>query len=221
MENPSNTDLADLGVPAEMDRKCLPLLFVGLVFLTVAAPSKAATYDGRWWLSVDQRQQDGFVHGFVVCYSNLVDPKLFQESYRTYTTRLNGYLQAHPESQPEPAEATLRNIAGRPFAKPVHRPAPNETPKEYTAKWGANNDGDEWRGATSWNLGYVEGFLECYSRHTKSEYGTFSKPPEWYANAIANWYGVRADDPAEINASRENDKIPEVLFRFRDKPEAK
>ena len=204
-----------------MNGKYLPLLLGGLAFLAGVVSSNATNYDGRWWLSIDQQQRDGFVYGFVVCYSNLVDHKLFQESYRTYTTRLNGYLRAHPESLAEPVENTLRSMASPPFAKPVHRPAPNETPKEYTVKWGANNDGDEWRGATSWNLGYVEGFLECYSRDTKSEYGTFSKPPEWYANAIANCYGVKADDPAKINPSRENEKIPEVLFRFRDKPEAR
>jgi hypothetical protein len=205
-----------------VDRQYLSLVLVGLVFLTVAAPSKGAVFDGQWWLSVDQRQRDGFVYGFVVCYSNLVDRKLFQESYRAYATRLNGYLQAHPESLAEPVESTLRRVASPPFAKPVQRASvPNETPKESAAKWGANNDGDEWRGATSWNLGYVQGFLQCYSRHTKSEYGTFSKAPEWYANAIANWYGVKADDPEEINVSRRNEKIPEVLFRFRDKPEAK
>ena len=36
-------------------------------------------------------------------------------------------------------------------------------------------------------------------------------------NAIAGWYGTTATDPEEINVSRDDENIPEVLFRFHDK----
>jgi hypothetical protein len=204
-----------------MDRQYLALVFACLVLLTASAPSKPATYDGQWWLSINQRQRGGFQQGFVVCYSHFVNRKLFYESGRAYNMRLTEYLQGHPESLSEPVEATLLKIASPPYAKSIHRLPPNETPTELAAKWGAHNDGDEWRGADPWWLGYIQGFLECYSRHGKSKYGTFSKSPEWYVDAISNWYGTRADDEGAINESRAQEKIPEVLFRFRDKPEDK
>jgi hypothetical protein len=189
------------------------------ILLAPSAFGSSATYDGQWWLSLDERQRQGFVDGFEVCYVNLVDRKTFQGS--TYTSRLKlaEYLQAHSDSLREPVEISLlKSSKSRPL-KPVHKPlTPNETPEELHAKWGAHNDGDEWRGPDSWNLGYIQGFLECYSKHTKSEHGTFSKPPQWYADAIANWYGTKADDPEALDETKAGEKIPEVLFRFRDGP---
>lgn len=159
------------------------------------------------------------MYGFVVCYSNLVDRKPFQEPYRSYSTRLTGYLQTNPDSIPESVDVMLLKIANPPFAKTVHRPpTPNESAQASAAKWGVNNDGDEWRGTSSFQLGYVQGFLECYSKHTKHTDGIFSRPPEWYVKAIAEWYGTGIN-PEKINATRQHDKIPDVLFRFPDENE--
>ena len=97
----------------------------------------------------------------------------FQEPFDAYIMRLNEYVQAHPESMTEPVETTLRHVACPPFAKPVQRPSvPNETPKELAAKWGAHNDGDEWRGATTWNLWVC---LQCYSSTQNPSKGLFPK----------------------------------------------
>lgn len=158
----------------------------------------------------------GFVKGFVICYLNLVDQTPFRGfSFDTLSTSLTKYLQEHPESQSLPAESSLLKVSmllpkRKSFAKP------DETASEMAAKRGTNNDGDEWRGVDTFQLGYIEGFLQCYSRHTKQEYGTFSKPPDWYVNAIADWYGT-GPEPEESNPSRASEKIPELLFRLRDK----
>lgn len=163
-------------------------------------------------------QHRGFVQGFVVCYVNLVDRKTFRESFQAYNLRLNAYLKAHPEASSESLNILLPRLAAPPYAHPVHKSLPgNESPEEVNQKWGAHEDGDDWRGGSSWNLGFIQGFLNCYSNDTKQAYGNFSKSDEWYVSAISEWYGTKEGDPEIINLKRENEKIPEVLFRFRDK----
>ena len=34
---------------------------------------------------------------------------------------------------------------------------------------------------------------------------------------ISRWYGTKEGDPDALDMSRAQEKIPEVLFRFRDK----
>ena len=84
-------------------------------------------------------------------------------------------------------------------------------------KWGPYDSGDEWRASSQLErLGMIQGFLECYERHTHSERGTFSQPREWYVRKISDWYGVKPDDPSEVDPKTVKDKIPEVLFRLHD-----
>jgi hypothetical protein len=191
------------------------LLFLCLLPLSTHTSDQPTSHDGKWWLSIGERQRLGFVDGFEICYVYLVDSNTHLNKPFTLRLALTKYLQDHPESGPQQVESTLLKVNTQ---LPVKRPSthPNETPEERAAKWGAHNDGFDWRGPDTFNLGYIQGFLECYSKHTKQEYGTFSKLPEWYVKAIADWYGT-GPDPGQINLRREKEKIPEVLFRFRDK----
>jgi hypothetical protein len=198
------------------------LLFSAAALMSILVPLAAASandaYNGDWWLSVNERQRKGFVHGFVLCYSQLADHQLFQESYAAYSTRLQEYLREHAQQSSESMNVLLLRMAAPPYARPVRRTRSegNDTPKQLDAKWGAHEDADDWRAGRDWDLGYIQGFLECYAKDTKSKYGTFSRPADWYVKAISDWYGIKDDDPDSIDAKREKDKIPEVLFHFRD-----
>jgi len=207
----------DAGTRSLAQLLCLAAVLVSSVDLLGASGDNR--YDGKWWLSVNERQRRGFVHGFLLCYSELVDRQLFEESYSAYSSRLTEYLKAHPEASSESADVLLQRMAAPPYARPVHKPAGqgNETPEQLNVKWGPYENGDGWRAGAPWNLGYIQGFLECYSKHTKSEHGTFSKPAEWYVKVISRWYGTKEGDPDALDMSRAQEKIPEVLFRFRDK----
>jgi hypothetical protein len=191
------------------------LLLVCCLSLNVLASDQPTRYDGQWWLSISERQRVGYVRGFSICYLELVDRTAFDGgSLRLYSTSLTTDLQNHPESRSESAESILLKV-NKLLPRQKSSSPPNETPEELAAKWGANNDGDDWRGPDMFQLGYVQGFLDCYSKHTRLEYGTFSRTPKWYVDAIANWYGT-GPDPEQLNPSREKTRIPEVLFRFHD-----
>ncbi len=191
------------------------LLLACWVPSNVLASDQPTSFDGHWWLSVGERQRVGYVRGFSTCYVNLLDRSAFQGgSLHAYSILVTNYLQDHPQSLSETAERILLKVnTVMPKRKSLVRP--NETPEEIATKWGAHNDGDEWRGSDIFQLGYIQGFLECYSKQTQQEYGTFSRDPQWYVDAIAHWYGT-GPDPEQKNVSREEEEIPEVLFRFHD-----
>ncbi len=192
------------------------LLLVCCLSLNVLASGQPTSYDGQWWLSIGEHQRVGYVRGFSNCYVELVDRAAFDSgSLRLYSASLTKYLQDHPESRSESAESILIKVNTLLPKKKKSSAPPNETPEELAAKWGAHNDGDDWRGPDTFQLGYVQGFLECYSKRTQQKYGRFSKTPKWYVDAIANWYGT-GPDPEQLNPDRENEKVPEVLFRFHD-----
>jgi len=83
-------------------------------------------------------------------------------------------------------------------------------------------NGDEWRnGDEAEQNVLIRGFLECYTKRTKQEQGTFSRPIEYYVAAITKWYGtwINPDDPddhSQVDPRRVDTSVPEVLFRFRD-----
>ncbi len=201
----------------------LALLWVCL-FAQCVAEQNAATYDGSWWLKIGDEQRRGFVLGFRDCYYHLVNrhTRLIDEDPRlAYVPRVTKYLHDHPDGATESVEALLSRVSSPPYSRPVHHPATgNESSEETKQKWGPYDSGDEWRASTELErLGMIQGFWECYERHTNSERGTFSQPRERYVQKISEWYGVNPDDPSEVDPRTVNDKIPEVLFRLHDQNE--
>jgi hypothetical protein len=183
-------------------------------FIAVGSDAKRG-YEGRWWISIGKDQQTDFLEGYLACHSGLTtnDEMQFKESNRAYYRRLTAYFQAHRESLNEPVELILWKVASPPLARPAKEPPGGEGAGE---KWGVL-DGEYWHlDSDLGRLGFVQGFLECYTRRTKQEQGTFSKPSAWYAAAITKWYGINPENPSAIDPDRENTKIPEVLFRFHD-----
>ncbi len=80
-------------------------------------------------------------------------------------------------------------------------------------------DGEYWRQSIpNHRLGFVEGYLACQRSDGKPA-ATFSRMAAWYAAQISRWYGVKADDPSEINEKRSGKKIGNVLYLLRDKVE--
>jgi hypothetical protein len=190
------------------------LLYSCLAGFSAIATESRSNYDGRWWLSVPKEQRRQFSEGYMNCYAELPKRDIqFDESSYTYEARLTDYLKGHSESLSEPVEGLLWKMARPPYAQPVKNVPAAE---KWNEKWGYA-DGDYWRQSRDeGRLGFIQGFLECYSNHSTAAQGTFSKSREWYVGAVSRWYGVKSNDPGEINPRRKTIKIPAVLFRFRD-----
>jgi hypothetical protein len=197
-------------------RRLLGFLCVACIaFGFASAASGNASYDGRWWLSINDHQRKNFLEGYLACHSVLTtdDGMQFKESNRAYYMRLTTYFQAHPDSLRQSVEAVLWKVAGPRFARPTKELPNGEGAGE---KWGVL-DGEYWHlDSDQGRLGFVQGFLECYTKRTKQEQGTFSKPNAWYVGEISRWYGIKPENASAMDPNRESTKIPEVLFRFRD-----
>jgi hypothetical protein len=187
----------------------LTLVLGGLASQNV---QKTTGYDGKWWLSVDSQQRTGFVVGYLVYYRFDTQGEVkFENSILLYVTRVNGYLRDHPDEQGKSIEDLLRAVNSPQQRRkgPAAGPVPHEKYSIY--------DGEYWRESSlKARLGFVQGFLDCYSRYGGGKKGTFPKLAEQYDLAITKWYEIT--DDGDINAEKSSEKIPNVLFRLADPP---
>lgn len=209
-------------IPIEktMNRLTSLLVLSTMCFVGMSHSEGASIYDGKWWLSISKEERLGFFEGYATCYINDTDGKVrFTESRYAYEPRLTNYLKANPAEESTSVEQLLPKMATPPYAREVKRMAGEA--ETYAGKYGYL-DGEFWRQSQAADrAGLVEGFLYCYSRHAKAPVGSFSDSASSYVKAISDWYGVRSDDPSEINPVRAGAAIPEVLFKFRDKNKQK
>jgi hypothetical protein len=184
-----------------------------LIALSVTGIASGSTgdqvHDGNWWLSVDKDQHLGFVDGYMDCYVFVrKGPLPFLESPYQYDERVTEHLKNHVADRGKPVTQILEAIAAKP---PMTR---------ITGKWGEKHglyDGEFWRQTLpSGRVGFVQGFLECQRKDGKAV-ARFSRSDDWYVAQISRWYGIKEDDPAEINEKRESKKIADVLYTFKDK----
>jgi hypothetical protein len=172
------------------------------------------SYDGKWWLSVDIWQREGFVDGYIACYTFDAKGEIkFEYTGQMYAPRVTDYLRAHPDEYERPAEQLLWNVTKPSYAPPSgrHLGGRGETSQ---GKYGLY-DGEFWREmGDSKHLGFIQGFLYCYSKYGDASRGTFSKPAPEYVEAISKWYEI--DGEGGINPKKMPAKIPTILFKFRD-----
>jgi hypothetical protein len=182
--------------------------------LVVQGVASAPSYDGKWWLSVDKRQREGFVDGYLACYMFDVKGEIkFEYTGQMYAPRVTDYLRAHPDEQERPAEQLLWAVTKSPYAPPARRNLGGQG-ETYPGKYGFY-DGEFWREMRdSEHLGFIQGFLYCYSKYGDASKGAFSKPAPEYVEAISKWYEI--DDEGGINPKKMSAKIPTILFKFRD-----
>ena len=183
-----------------------------LIALSVTGIASGSTgdqaHDGNWWLSVDKDQRLGFVAGYMDCYVFVrKGPLPFLESWYTYEERVTEHLKKHVADRSKLVTQVLETIA----AKRGTKPNGNRGEKHGIF------DGEYWRQALpSQRIGFIQGFLECQRKDGKAV-AKFSRSDDWYVAQISQWYGVKEDDPAEINEKRESKKIADVLYTFKDK----
>lgn len=163
-------------------------------------------YDGYWWLSVSSAEQLGFLDGLADCYSFELKGKFgyarSTQENQQFVTRF--YDDAYRRERPV-FEAFLKALS---HPSEVKRPEGGEVWNEPHGYW----DGMWWKGGMEPELtltqrGFVEGYLWCYREKAHSFRGGFSKPPEEYVRLINGWYQRTA---------RDEEKIADVLFKFRD-----
>jgi hypothetical protein len=174
-----------------------------------------AQYDGKWWLSISAKEQDGFVSGFYDCYTyEYKGPDRYTvKSFAEYRRLITGYYQNDTSKKNLPVSEVMHQFRDRPGEKPA-------TGGETTRGQHGYFDGLYWKqisalGGKEKEVGFIEGYLSCHSELVRDRGGVFSKPPADYAELITQWYGLK-EDTGDIDEKREPAKVANVLFKFRD-----
>jgi hypothetical protein len=189
------------------------LLAIGVLGVTSCAhASSPQTYDGKWWVSASKDQRIGFLSGYADCaIFDVGKPGLRHFSSINAEPILSKYYSDHIEEQTTEVEPMLWKLwVG---SKPIEHPPKGET---YKSKHGFF-DGEYWKQATpSHRLGFIQGYLYCQKRNSKPE-GSFTNTPDWYVTQISKWYGLKSPDSDEIDESKADKKIADVLLILKDK----
>jgi len=191
---------------------CLVLICSVIGVGTGISATEDITYDGKWWLSANKGQREGFVDGYISCYvADVKGATKFEYTGQMYAPRLTNYLNTHSDEVEKSVEVLLWKMTTPLFAPPKRKHVGNGNPT--SGKYGI--DGEFWRESPEERLGIIQGFLFCYFKYENTAKGTFSKPASWYVEAISKWFGI--DDSKEsIDMRKINVQIPDVLFKFHD-----
>lgn len=166
---------------------------------------KTMNYGGEWWLSRSSIEQRGYLNGDADCDTSQLNGKLGSVPPEEKVQAFVNQFYEDPTHWPVPVFRVIRRFDSSDGTS--HQvPSGGENWRESHGYW----DGLWWKGGTIAKLsqlGYVEGFLACYEGEAHSPRGTFSKSPAQYASLISGWYD---------RTGKEDAKIADVLFRFRD-----
>jgi hypothetical protein len=186
--------------------------FLLVSVIACAAAQQKPTLDGNWWVTLRSGDRVQFVAGYIDCYANDFGDKnnTFPESWYTYAPRITRYYERQPASKNQSVAEVLFQV------RSTHPPKPQKGGETWKEKHGLFN-GEYWRQiGHDERTAFIQGYLACYGEHLKSCNQKFSLAASKYALDISHWFGIRGDDPAEIDPKRENIAIADVLYKFRD-----
>jgi hypothetical protein len=114
------------------------------------------------------------------------------------------HFRQHPDQRTMPVSAVLKEINRTGKPRPI--PKGGEDWKESHGYY----DGLWWRGASApEQLGFVEGYLSCYSTEMPSASGIFSKSAPDYVRLMNSYM--------QGHAHSDEEKLADILNRFRDR----
>ena len=192
-----------------------------VMFLLIAASTIAAAdqdrqvYDGAWWSTATTEHHLGWLAGYIDCARGKAGNKeLGHISWYTLEPEVTKFYSANPNESKRLIPDVVSQIIARPAMRALMDARAKDEGGEPVA--GTIFDGEYWRQSVpDHREGYIQGFLTCYGA-LKTRTASFSKPDSWYVSEISKWFGVKEDDPAEIDVKRESVPIATVLFKFKD-----
>jgi hypothetical protein len=172
-------------------------------------------YDGQWWLSITPKEQDGFVSGYLDCYTyEYKGPDKYNaRSFSEYERLITEYYTNGASKHGMPITRVLHQFQDRPGEKAPPGDGLNRDQHGYF-------DGLYWKqisalGGKEKQVGFVEGYLSCHVNLSRNRGGVFSKARAEYVRLITQWYGLN-EDTGDIDEKREPAKVADVLLKFRD-----
>lgn len=168
--------------------------------------------DGDWWQKASKADRSAWVDGQMDCLvydmgrarevegapPALVSKKI-DEYYRTNSGQLN-----RPAASVLMDEARKMHIKGAPGGERYP-----ERHGVYTGEFLRQLVEPPAREA------FILGYLGCFQT-LENPKGSFSKPAKWYADQVAQWFGLQNDDESIIDDKRAGTPIADALLKFKD-----
>jgi hypothetical protein len=174
-------------------------------------PINQQRFDGQWWISAAPEEQQGFVAGYGDCYDEDVKgPTKSNGRLFEYPQAVTDFYKKHPQQIATPLRQVLWNVFTTLETKYPAQPGGEvwDEPHGFF-------DGQYWKESVpKERVGYIEGYLLCYENEMKRPPAHFSKGAREYVELITNYFSDR-------HANHEDDKIANVLYRFRDQSRAR
>jgi hypothetical protein len=183
---------------------------------TARAQNLLGSYDGNWWVTQATEAQIAYIAGDDDCYVEELNGRAYpntglsEESAR----RVTRYIQKHPSGRSLPLVILLRHA----FAVEKHVPVNAKTvgSAEYWPEKHGFFNGDYWyqlQGPGE-RASYVAAYLACEATF---QHKAINHPVDYYVRAVNLWYGTH-DGDGNLNPTRENEKIANVIQRALRKP---
>jgi len=164
------------------------------------------SFDGEWWKVTAPEERVGFINGYYDCYRyDAKARKTAKGSAVEFQKAISDFYEAHQDQLRTSVPDLLRRLAVT-YKSPLIRPRNGEVWREphgfYDGLWWKQSEPKE-------QIGYLEGYIRCYSHDVRQPRARFSKRVAEYQESITQYY----NHPEHT----EDDKIAYVLYRFRDK----
>lgn len=198
---------------------CLIILFTLTGYSqTASKPVVTSTFSSKQWMELSQERRVGFLMGLADCsIFDLGDRRLSRFSGIFEEPILMKRLESDANLREKEIETVVIDLFSD-TKSPLPPPSPNG--ERHKGKHGFFN-GEYWRQASPiYRIGFIQGYLYCSKKHL-SIATRFTKTPEWYALKISNWYGLDSENDDDIDDSKANISIADVLYKFINKDEIK
>ena len=166
------------------------------------------SFDGEWWEVAAPEEQTGFINGYYDCFQYDARRPVTGGSDVEFQKAVSDFYQTHKDQMSTSVPALLRQLAVTLQSSLARFPNAEEWREPhgyYDGLWWKQSEPKE-------QIGYLEGYVSCYSNDVRSPHAQFSKHPEEYQELITQYYGHPENS--------EDTKIALVLYRFRDKSSA-
>jgi hypothetical protein len=172
--------------------------------------SQITEYDGHWWLLLTSEEKSGYLSGDADCYRFELKKKFaYTKPAAEVEESITNLYRDNSDDRSVPVYEAIRIADRQPALRPPARGG--EVWNERHGYW----DGQWWReGTPADRLGFVEGYLACYSRSQKP-HGAFSRTPPQYVRLVNQWYELN-EETGDVDPTRVDAKIAAVLFKFVD-----
>ncbi len=184
-------------------------VLASILSFAAAEAQDGKRFDGHWWRSAPYGERRGFLSGYIDCYKYEFKGRanFSVKSGMELEELISSFYQANPR------EILVSRVLYRFRAEPGERaPEGGEVWEEAHGYY----DGIFWKQIDEpRRLGFIEGYLWCYSEKAGNPHGTFSKDARHYVSLITEWYRLD-DNTGDIDPDREEEKIANVLYKFVD-----